>query len=287
MLDRKSRALKLIILNCIVQFVFSPSMFDIIYEEEHSYYLVGVLFLSVLVIFIPGVCFFCLENHQTSAFNAVVIIAHLRVIPIMQSFPLMAINKEFFNNMVFLSMIQSFETQFEVYICYQSNYVKILSTIANGLTVGAMVSIKPSEENLHSVFEICQQVVTQPNFYKYVSVYFLSTWIFKLHSDTNTRQILQIAHHMNKNQIMYNTITDNLDEIIVVRNGVQGLHYFNQKGLNCLNEAADLTQHQSACKSGLLSLNEQIMQFEEIKLTPDQQEFQSEIFQAKVFRSWT
>ena len=42
---------------------------------------------------------------------------------------------------------------------------------------------------------------------------------------------------------MYNTITDNLDEIIVVRNGVQGLHYFNQKGLNCLNEAADLTQH--------------------------------------------
>ena len=32
---------------------------------------------------------------------------------------------------------------------------------------------------------------------------------------------------MNNNQIMYNTITDNLDEIIVVKNKVQGLHYFN------------------------------------------------------------
>ena len=68
---------------------------------------------------------------------------------------------------------------------------------------------------------------------------------------------------------MYNTITDNLDEIIVVRNGIQGLHYFNQKGLDSLIEAADLTQHKSTCKSGLMSLSEQIMKFEEIKLTPD------------------
>ena len=68
---------------------------------------------------------------------------------------------------------------------------------------------------------------------------------------------------------MYNTITDNLDEIIVVRNKTQGLHYFNQKGLDSLTEAANLTERKQTCKSGLLSLNEQIMKFEEIKLTPD------------------
>ena len=86
-----------------------------------------------------------------------------------------------------------------MYVCYQNKYIKLLSTVINGLILGAMASIEPSEDNLQSMLEINQEVFAQPNFYKMVFCYCVTTWVFKVHSDTNTRQILQIAHHMNKN----------------------------------------------------------------------------------------
>ena len=100
MSDRKSRAVKLMILCWMTQnAVLGPSMYDTILGDKT---LIVVTILYFLVISVPCVCFFCLPNHKTSAFNALMILAHLRAIPVLYSFPVMNTNKEFFNNVVFL-----------------------------------------------------------------------------------------------------------------------------------------------------------------------------------------
>ena len=83
---------------------------------------------------------------------------------------------------------------------------------------------------------------------------------------------------------MYNTIADNLDEGVIVKNTVAGLHYFNRKGMDFLIAAAALCQVDD---TSLTSLFDRIQNFMEIVLTQEQRDLQTKILDSKIFRAWT
>ena len=82
-----------------------------------------------------------------------------------------------------------------------------------------------SEQTTHEIFEkIYSDWVT----YRMSFTFMLLTLILKMHSDLSLREVLSISHLMNKNQqVMYKTITDNLDEGVIVKSTLTGLHFFN------------------------------------------------------------
>ena len=121
-----------------------------------------------------------------------------------------------------------------------------------------MESLTFSPETLESEVLIVKEVLISANFYRMVCFYFVMTLVYKIHGDTNTREILKFSHLMNKNQIMYSTIADNLDEGVIVKNTVAGLHYFNQKGMDFLTAAAALSPFKDIALTSILLINDQI-----------------------------
>lgn len=97
--------------------------------------------------------------------------------------------------------------------------------------------------------------------------------IYELHVAANTWQVLSLATQMHEQQGMYNTITENLDEGIIVKQSSSGLQYFNSKGFHFLQLAADLTGlNKTSCHAFLRSLNEKIQNFKELTLSDQNEE---------------
>ena len=200
--DRKSQAMNLMVITWIaIGTIMSHNMMDVLSGDVEYTETLVVFFIYFFFLTVACACFYY-TDHKTSAFNATMIVAHLRAIPVLYGVPLMKINEELFNNVVFLQFFITYHLQCEVYQCYQSKYVKIISILINGFFIGIFettASIEMSEETLQSYAAIIQEAVAQPNFYRMICCYFITAWVYKVHSDTNTRQILEIGHQMNKN----------------------------------------------------------------------------------------
>ena len=64
-----------------------------------------------------------------------------------------------------------------------------------------------------------QSVITEGygDFLRFLILYIAMMIIYELHVAANTRQVLSLATQMHEQQGMYNTITENLDEGIIVK----------------------------------------------------------------------
>ena len=161
----------------------------------------------------------------------------------------------------------------------------MFSTFVNGVFIGIISALPIYAESEMETHRKIQEVVSHGSFYRMVLFYYVCMLIYKIHTDANTKEILSLFHQMNQQQVMVQNITENLDEGIIVKSVRNGLQYFNSKGYQLLQHAAELTGDHKQMQSALIELNHKIQNFEEIILDDiSSRSYQDMIHKIKLFR---